>query len=95
MEYFITDASGQIHKFDNWLEAIKFAVQQAKPNPGVPVNMSSSLHQYWVWADGVIYRLEDYCACDTCQFCDHPNGSATCPRYWETKHWEHYDTYTE
>lgn len=95
MEYLITDQSGQVRKFDNWFDAIRFAVQQAKLNPQTPVDMSSGLSQYRAWANGEIDRLETYCACDTCRLCTSSNGSATCPHYWEQQVWAHYDTCEE
>lgn len=95
MKYFVTDRAGQTHEFDNWFDAAKFATQQAKLNPKTPVNMSSGLNHYQTWANGEIYRLETYCACDTCRFCDSPDGFATCPYYWEQQVWEHYDTCDE
>lgn len=95
MEYLITDQSGQVRKFGDWFDAIRFAVQQAKLNPQTPVKMSSGLNHYQAWANGEIDRLETYCACDTCGFCNSPNGSATCPYYWEQQVWAHYDTYEE
>lgn len=95
MKYFVTDRAGQTHEFDNWFSAAKFATQQAKLNPQTPVSMSSGLNHYQVWANGEIDHLETRCACDTCRFCDSPDGSATCPRYWEQYMWEHYDTFEE
>ena len=95
MIYFITDRSGRIHKFGNWSNAVRFAIQQAKLNPQIPVNMSSGLTHYQVWANGEIDRVETYCACDTCRLCDSPNGSATCPHYWEHHGWEYYATFEE
>jgi hypothetical protein len=93
MSYFITDRSGQIHEFDNWMDAIKFAVHQARLSPQTPMYISSGLNQYQILSNGEVDRLETYCACDTCRFCDSPDGSATCPYYWEQPVWEHYDTY--
>lgn len=91
MEYTIVIA-GKIYEFSDWLLAVKFAVQQAL-NHENPVKMSSGLTRYQVWANGEVDRLEVYCACDTCQLCDNPNGSATCPRYWEHSSWEQCYTY--
>lgn len=92
MRYSITDWSGQVHEFDNWLDAIKFAVQQAKLDPQTPVKVSSGLTHYQVWANGEIDRLAVYCACDICKLCNSPDGSASCPHYWERCVWEYYDT---
>ena len=95
MIYFITDRSGQLHKFGNWRNAIRFAIQEAKRSPQTPMRMSSGLVQYQIWSNGEIDRLETYCACDTCKFCSSPNGSAACPSYWEKAVWEYYDTFEE
>lgn len=95
MKYYVTDGAGQVHEFDNWFDAIKFATQQAKLNPKAPVNMFSDLNHYQAWANGEIYRLETCCSCDTCRLCNSCDGSATCPHYWEHRMWEHYDTCEE
>lgn len=95
MKYYVTDRVGQVHEFDNWLDAIKFAIQQAKLNPQIPVDMQwgkGNSFKYQVWADGVINRLEKHCACDQCPICTHPDGSTACPYYWERKEWEYFDT---
>lgn len=83
------------HEFSDWHSAVKFAVEQARLDRSAPVEMSSGLARYQIWADGVIDRLETYCACDACRFCDSANGSATCPHYWEQQVWEYYDTHEE
>lgn len=95
MKYSITDQTGQVHEFNNWLDAIKFATQLARVSPKAYINMSSGLTHYQVWANGEVDRLTTYCACDTCKFCDSPDGSASCPHYWAHSRWEHYDTYEE
>lgn len=90
---YIIIINGIRHEFSDWHSAIKFAVEQARLNRSAPVKMSSGLTHYQVWANGEVDRLETYCACDTCRFCDSADGSATCPYYWEQQTWVHYDTY--